>query len=139
MANDPNAFVGLTELNLGIIPGWGGTQRLTEVVGKAKALDMILFSRRLTPLDALQCGLVNQLTPADGLMDATTEFAEKLVQRPPLAVACVLRAMSAGEYEGFERGLKVEAEGSAIVGKSKDCIEGFTAFLEKRKPVFKGE
>jgi enoyl-CoA hydratase/carnithine racemase len=139
MADDPNLNIGLTELNVGIIPGWGGTQRLTRVVGKAKALDMILFSRRLNPQDALQCGLVNQLTPADRLMDAAIEFAEKLVQRPPLAVACVLRAMSAGEYEGFEHGLRVEAEGSAIVGKSKDCVEGFTAFLEKRQPVFKGE
>ena len=72
-------------------------------------------------------------------MDTALEFAEKLVKRPPLAVGCVLRAISAGEYDGFEQGLKVEEAGSAIVGKSKDCVEGFTAFLEKREPVFTGE
>jgi enoyl-CoA hydratase/3-hydroxyacyl-CoA dehydrogenase len=66
-------------------------------------------------------------------------FAEKLVKRPPLAVGCVLKAISTGEYEGFEQGLKVEEEGSAIVGKSKDRVEGFSAFLEKREPVFTGE
>ena len=72
-------------------------------------------------------------------MDAAIELAEKLVKRPPLAVGCVLKAISAGEYEGFERGLKVEEEGSAVVGASKYRIEGFTAFLEKREPVFTGE
>jgi enoyl-CoA hydratase/carnithine racemase len=139
MADDPKLNLGLTELNVGIIPGWGGTQRLARIVGKSRALDMILFSTRLNPQDALECGLVNQLTPVDKLMETAVEFAQKLAQRPPLAVACVLKAMSAGDYEGFEQGLKVEEEGSAIVGKSKDRIEGFTAFLEKRAPVFKGE
>jgi enoyl-CoA hydratase/carnithine racemase len=139
MADNPKLNLGLTELNVGIIPGWGGTQRLARIVGKAKALDMILFSRRLNPQEALECGLVNQLVPGDKLMAAAIDFAEKLVKRPPLAMGCVLRAISAGEYEGFERGLEVEEEGSALVGKSKDCVEGFTAFLEKREPVFKGE
>jgi enoyl-CoA hydratase/carnithine racemase len=139
MVDDPKMNVGLTELNVGIIPGWGGTQRLPRIVGKVKALDLILFSKRVTPLEALACGLVNQLSTADGLMADAMAFAETLVKRPPLAVGCVLKAISAGEYEGFERGLQVEEEGSAIVGKSKDCVEGFTAFLEKREPVFRGE
>jgi enoyl-CoA hydratase/carnithine racemase len=139
MVDDPKMNVGLTELNVGIIPGWGGTQRLPRIVGKAKALDMILFSKRVTPQEALACGLVNQLSTADNLMADAMAFAETLVKRPPLAVDCVLRAISAGEYEGFERGLQVEEEGSAVVGKSKDCVEGFTAFLEKRAPVFTGE
>ncbi len=139
MVDDPKLNLGLTELNVGIIPGWGGTQRLTRIVGKAKALDMILLSTRINPQQALEIGLVNQLSTADQLMTDALEFAAKLVKRPPLAVGCVLKAISAGEYEGFEQGLKVEEEGSAIVGKSKDCVEGFTAFLEKREPVFKGE
>ena len=139
LVDDPKLNLGLTELNVGIIPGWGGTQRLTRIVGKAKALDMILFSKRVTPQEALECGLVNQLSTADKLMEDAMAFAEILVKRPPLAVSCVLKAVSAGEYEGFEQGLKVEEEGSGIVGKSQDRVEGFTAFLEKREPVFKGE
>jgi enoyl-CoA hydratase/carnithine racemase len=139
MADDPKLNIGLTELNVGIIPGWGGTQRLTRIVGKARALDMILFSTRITPQQALECGLANRVSSPDKLMDTAVEFAEKLVKRPPLAVSCVLKAISAGEYEGFEQGLKVEEEGSAVVGASKDRVEGFTAFLEKRAPVFTGE
>jgi enoyl-CoA hydratase/carnithine racemase len=139
MVDDPKLNLGLTELNVGIIPGWGGTQRLTRIVGKAKALNMILFSTRINPQQALEIGLVNQLSTPEQLMADALEFAENLVKRPPLAVGCVLKAISAGEYEGFEQGLKVEEAGSAIVGKSKDCVEGFTAFLEKREPVFKGE
>jgi enoyl-CoA hydratase/carnithine racemase len=139
MVDDPNLSLGLTELNVGIIPGWGGTQRLSRVVGKAKALKMILFSKRLTPREAFDVGLIDQLSLPDKLLDDALTLAETLVKRPPLAVACVLKAMSAGEYEGMAQGLKVEEEGSAVVGKSKDCIEGFAAFLEKREPLFKGE
>ncbi len=139
MVDDPKLNIGLTELNVGIIPGWGGTQRLTRIVGKARALDMILFSTRITPRQALECGLANRLSPPDKLMDTAVEFAEKLVKRPPLAVSCVLKAISAGEYDGFEEGLRVEKEGSSVVGASKDRVEGFTAFLEKREPVFTGE
>lgn len=139
MADSPKVTIGLTELNLGIIPGWGGTQRLARIVGKAKALDMILFSKRLQAGEALEIGLVNQISEPEKLMEDALALAEKLATRPPIAVGCVLSAMATGAYEGIDAGLKVESEGSAIVGKSKDCIEGFTAFLEKRAPVFKGE
>ncbi len=139
MVDDPALNLGLTELNVGIIPGWGGTQRLTRIVGKARALDMILFSTRINPRQALEIGLVNQLSAPGMLMSDVRALAEKLVQRPPLAVGCVLKAISAGEYEGFEQGLRAEEAGSSVVGQSKDRIEGFTAFLEKRNPVFTGE
>jgi enoyl-CoA hydratase/carnithine racemase len=139
MIDNPKATVGLTELNLGIIPGWGGTQRLTRIVGKAKALDMILFSKRIDAKEALSIGLINQVSTKAKLMDDAIAFAEVLAKRPPLAVGAVLRAVSAFDYNGLETGLKVEEEGSAIVAKSKDCIEGFTAFLEKREPVFTGK
>jgi enoyl-CoA hydratase/carnithine racemase len=138
MVNAPEAMVGLTELNLGIIPGWGGTQRLPRLIGKAKALDMILFSKKIKATEALKIGLVNQVSVPEKLMDDTLAFANQLAKRPPIAVSCVLKAMAAGAYEGLDAGLKVEEEGSKIVGQSQDCKEGFSAFLEKRKPVFKG-
>ena len=139
MADAPQITVGLTELNLGIIPGWGGTQRLMRVVGKAKALEMVLFSKRIGAKECLEIGLINKASAPEKLMDDALEFANILCERPPIAVSCVLKAMSAGEYEGIEQGLKVENEGSKTVAQSEDCIEGFTAFLEKRKPNFKGK
>ena len=139
MVDAPKVMLGLTELNLGIIPGWGGTQRLPRLVGRAKALDMILFSKKINAREALEIGLVNQVTSPEKLMDDVFEFALKLAERPPIAVGCVLKAMAAGEYEGLDKGLEVEAEGSARVRESKDRMEGFNAFLEKRKPVFTGE
>jgi enoyl-CoA hydratase/carnithine racemase len=138
MVNTPEAMVGLTELNLGIIPGWGGTQRLPLLVGKAKALDMILFSKKISATEALEAGLVNQISAPDQLMDDVLAFAEKLAKRPPVAVSCVLQAIAAGAYEGLDSGLKVEEKGSKHVGQSEDCKEGFSAFLEKRKPEFRG-
>ncbi len=139
MADGPKVMLGLTELNLGIIPGWGGTQRLPLIVGKAKALDMILFSKKINAKEALEIGLVNQISPPEKLMEDVFEFAEKLAQRPPIAVSCVLKAIAAGSYEGLDEGLAIETKGSAVVGQSSDCIEGFTAFLEKRDPVFTGK
>jgi enoyl-CoA hydratase/carnithine racemase len=139
MVDHPKAKVGLTELNLGIIPGWGGTQRLAAVVGKAKALDMILFSKRVDAKEALEIGLVNKISEPGKTLDDAIELAEVLAKRPPIAVSCVLKAMSAGEYEGKDQGLIVEGQGSDLVATSKDAIEGFMAFLQKREPSFTGE
>lgn len=139
MVDAPGAKVGLTELDLGITPGWGGTQRLPGLVGRAKALDMILFSKKIDAREALKTGLVNQLSKPERLMEDALAFAEKLAERPPIAVHWVLKAMAAGIYEGIDAGLKAEADGAAAVRETKDRLEGFTAFLEKRKPVFRGE
>jgi enoyl-CoA hydratase/carnithine racemase len=139
MVNAPKATVGLTEINLGIIPGWGGTQRLMRVVGKATALDMILFSQKVDAQKALEIGLINQISTPETLMTDAMALAEKLAARPPLAIRAVLKAMAAGQYEGIDQGLAIEQEGSALVAQSKDAIEGFTAFLEKREPRFIGE
>ena len=139
MMETPKARVGLTELNLGIIPGWGGTQRLMRITGRQKALEMILFSKRIDASEALEIGLVDEIHPPERFGEAVDRFAKALAGRPPIAVRCVLEAMSAGIYEGIDAGLEKELQGSATVSASKDCIEGFTAFLEKRSPEFTGE
>ncbi len=134
-----SAKIGLTELNLGIIPGWGGTQRLPRLIGKLKALDMILFSKRITAREALAVGLVDKVSKDGDLMRDVLEMADVLRQRPPLAVTAVLNAVNTGLEKGFDEGTKIELLGSMTVGKSRDAIEGFTAFMEKRSPNFKGE
>jgi len=134
-----NAKIGLTELNLGIIPGWGGTQRMPRILGKSKALDLILFSKRLTAAEALEIGLVDKISAEGALMKDVMEMAEFLAQRPPLAVAAVLKAVNTGIEKGLDEGTKAEWEGTQKVSSSKDAIEGFTAFMEKRAPNFTGE
>ena len=138
MSDAPKAKIGLTELDLGIIPGWGGTQRLARVVGKAKALDLILFGKRLTAQEALAIGLVNEVTPADEVLQRAVAFGERLATRPPIAVSAVLKAMSTGIDFGIDKGLEEEQAGLNAARQSKDAIEGFTAFFEKRPPNFTG-
>ncbi|MBU0465730.1 MAG: enoyl-CoA hydratase/isomerase family protein [Proteobacteria bacterium] len=139
MVDKPKAMLGLTELNLGIIPGWGGTQRLPRIVGRKKALDMILFSKKISPAKALKIGLVDKKSDSGALMDDALAFSQKIAKLPPIAVRCVLNAFSAGLYEGLVAGLEKEAQGSAIVRDTEDRNEGFTAFLERRKPQFSGK
>jgi len=138
MEKKSKAKLGLTELNVGIIPGWGGTQRLKKIVGISKALELILFSRELTAEEAFHMGLLNQLVEKGKLMKKAMEMAKRLSERPPLAVQWTLKSMIAGEYEGTYGGYHAEVMGSEIVGKSEDCKEGFRALIEKRKPDFKG-
>lgn len=139
MADSEKARIGLTELNLGIIPGWGGTQRLYRIVGKAKALEMILLSKRIDAREALAIGLVHQISAPENLAAEALAFCETLAKRPPIAVKSVLKAITAGIYEGLDQGFAMEAEGSEAVAASADAIEGFTAFFEKREPNFQGK
>lgn len=138
LADAPWLKMGLTELNLGIIPGWGGTQRLPRLVGRARALEMIVFSQTLNASEAFDCGLVDRLVPPTRLFDDAMAMAQRLAERPAVAVRCVLEAFSAGIYEGLDQGLLREAQGAAIVRQTEDRKEGFAAFKEKRKPKFSG-
>jgi enoyl-CoA hydratase/carnithine racemase len=139
MADNQNSKMGCPELNLGIIPGWGGTQRLTRLLGRNKALDLMLNSRRLSPQEALTLGLVDGLYPQDQLMSQVLEKAQALAEKAPLAVRSAIRAVCAHEDCGIDTGLRLEGEGADICASSQDAIEGFTAFMQKRKPEFKGE
>lgn len=139
MVDTPKALIGLVELNLGVLPVWGGTQWLARLVGRAKATEMILLSKRVGAQEALEIGLISQVSTPEKLMDDALDLAKNLAEKAPIAVGCILKAMAAGAYEGLDEGLKVETEGDARVSKSADYIEGFTAFKEKRKPVFTGK
>ncbi|HPJ92895.1 MAG TPA: enoyl-CoA hydratase-related protein [Deltaproteobacteria bacterium] len=139
MATSDRAKIGCPELNLGIIPGWGGTQRMTRLLGRSKALELILLSKRLSPDEALAAGLVDKVFEPDELMPQAMELAGVLSEKAPLAVRAVVRSVQAQLDHGMDEGLKVETRESKVCASSKDAIEGFTAFLEKRKPVFKGE
>jgi len=139
MVDNPKAVIGLPELNLGVIPAWGGTQRMTRILGRSKALDIILFSKRLTAPEALAIGLIDKVSVPGEVVNDALDLANRLAERPPLAVSVVLKAISAGLDYGIDAGLRTELEGVKVIGQSKDVMEGFQAFLEKRKPVFKGE
>lgn len=139
MVDTPKAKIGLTELNLGIIPGWAGTQRMTALLGRTKALELILFSKRLSAPEALAIGLVDKVCAPENLMNEAMAMAQPLTTRPPLAVESVLKAVATGMDFTFDEGLKVELAGTKRVSTSRDAIEGFSAFFEKRDPVFKGE
>ncbi len=139
MTDNPKATIGLPELNLGITPGWGGIQRLPRLLGRSRALDMILFSKRLLPQEALAIGLVDRIFPRAELMKETMAFALALTKRPPIAVSAVLNGMAVGLEKGIEEGIRVDREWVEKIAQSNDAREGFTAFMEKREPVFRGE
>lgn len=139
MTDNPKALMGCPELNLGIIPGWGGTQRMTRLLGRTKALELMLNSKRLSPEETLAIGLAERLFSPEMLMPQVMEIATALTEKAPLAVRAVIRSVNAYAYNGIDEGLKMESEQSKICATSKDAIEGFTAFMNKKKPEFKGE
>jgi len=139
MADNPKAVIGCPEVNLGITPGWGGTQRMTRLLGRSKALDLMLNARRLSPQEALQMGLVDKVIAPGEFLDKVMEYATALSQKAPLSVQAIIKSSTTFLYQGIETGLKVEGATSKVCVASKDSAEGFAAFMEKRAPVFRGE
>jgi enoyl-CoA hydratase/carnithine racemase len=133
-----HAQLGLTEVTLGIIPGGGGTQRLPRLIGRGKALELILTGRRIDAREALRLGLVEQVVPHDQLMAAVEELAQTIIARAPLAVKYAKEAIVRGLALPLEEGLKVEAELYTLLRTTEDRMEGARAFKEKRPPQFKG-
>lgn len=134
-----NAKVGLPEVKLGILPGWGGTQRLPRFVGKTKALEMILTGDPITAQEALNYGLVNKVAPAASVVEEAKALAKKLAAGAPVAQREILKAVTKGLETTLEEGVyKVEGAGSAVVFASEDAREGAIAFFQKRPPDFKG-
>jgi enoyl-CoA hydratase len=133
-----NAKFGQPEVNLGIIPGYGGTQRLTQLVGRGKAMELILTGDLITAQEAKAIGLVNHVVATQGeLNDLAMKMMAKIISKGPVAVAHVIKAINAG-FDFEKKGYQAEAELFAACSSTLDFKEGTTAFLEKRKPVFKG-
>lgn len=139
MADKPKAKIGCTELNLGVIPAWGGILMMTRLIGRSKALDMILLSKKITAREALEIGLVDRVVEPENLMEEAMEYAGLLAGRPPIASGCVLKSAAAGVYQGVDQALKIDLESVEMLSKTMDAEEGVRAFLEKRDPVFKGK
>jgi enoyl-CoA hydratase len=128
----------LPEVTLGILPGYGGTQRLTLLVGKGKAFEIIMTGDMITAEHALQIGLVNYMVPQSELMAKCEGILNKIIQRAPVAIAQTVECVNA-VYNETKDGYEVEANSFAICTKTEDFKEGTKAFLEKRKPEFKGK
>ncbi len=133
------ARIGLTETNLGIMPGYGGTLRLPRLVGRSKALEIMLLGRQVEADEALAIGLVDRLCDEGKVLDEAIAFAEQLAKRPPLSVKAILKLMSASPSLSPDQHLKVEREELGKLFTTKDMMEGMTAFAQKREPEFKGE
>jgi enoyl-CoA hydratase len=135
----PNARFSLPEAKLGIIPGYGGTQRLTRELGRARALELILTSGSIHAEDALRFGLINRVVAASELLSAAEELAREIAQLAPLAIRACLKAVVGGSEVPLAEGLALEAKLFASLFATEDMREGTRAFLEKRKAVFKGK
>ena len=133
-----NAKMGLPEVTLGLIPGYGGTQRLTQLVGRAKALEMILTADMISAEEALQLGLVNYVETQENLMAKSAEILLKILTRSPVAVAAAIRAVNAS-LQFDENGFEAEINEFSNCFGTSDFKEGVAAFNGKRKPVFKGK
>jgi enoyl-CoA hydratase len=132
------AKLGQPEINLGIIPGYAGTQRLARIVGKGRALELMLTGDQVGAAEALRLGLVNRVVPGADLMAEAKKLASALAAKAPVAIRYILEAVNKGLEMPFAQAQIFEATLFGLVASTEDMREGTAAFLEKRKPVFKG-
>jgi enoyl-CoA hydratase/carnithine racemase len=132
------AELGQPEITLGIIPGGGGTQRLARVIGKQRAMELVLTGRRVNAEEAHWLGLVNQVASRKEWLEKAVELAEVVSRRPPIAVRLGKQAVLAAEETGLSAGLAHERRLYELAMATEDRVEGMTAFLEKRRPEFRG-
>ena len=133
-----NATIGQPEINLGIIPGGGGTQRLPRLIGEGKAMELILTGDVIDEHTAFEIGLVNYVVPAVELETKTMEIANRIVEKSPIALRLAKEAVKSASRSNLDEGLRRELDLFALCFSSEDKDEGVKAFLEKRKPEFKG-
>ena len=130
-----NAMFGQPEVNLGLIPGYGGTQRLPQLIGKAKAMELTLTADVIGAVEALQLGLVNHVVPIEDLMEKSKSILAKTSKKGPIAIAKAIAAINS-HYDKTKNGYIVEYETFGKLLDSEECREGVSAFIEKRKPNF---
>ena len=133
-----NAEFGQPEILLGIIPGAGGTQRLTRVAGKQRAMELVLTGRRIDAGEAHRIGIVNQVVGAKEWLDKAVELASVVALRPPIAVRLAKQAVQAADETPLAAGLQHERRLYELAMATEDRVEGMSAFIDKRKPEFKG-
>ncbi len=133
-----SAKIGVPEINLGVIPGHGGTQRLVRLLGKGRALELICTGDHISAEEAARIGLVNAVYPADELMQQARELAEKFASKPPVALRYALEAVNQGVNATLKEGQAIEAHLFGLCFSTEDQSEGMSAFLEKRKAEWKG-
>jgi enoyl-CoA hydratase len=133
------ARMGQTEINIGLIPGWGGTQRLTRLVGKARAKELVYTGRIIDANTAYEWGLLNKVVAASELMTAVRQFAKELASKAPVALKVAKSLIEKGADLELGASIAMEREGFGVVGSSEDLQEGVSAFTEKRKPIWKGK
>ena len=139
LAAAEGAKIGLPELDLGAVPAWGGTARLTRCVGRDSALDMILRAKKISGPEALRIGLVQEIHPLDELKASAHALAQELAAMPPIAVAGVLRCVVGAAGAPLAEALAEERAAVKSCAGTRDQAEGMRAFMEKRRPVFTGE
>jgi enoyl-CoA hydratase len=135
----PNAKLGQPEVKLGIVPGYGATQRLPRLIGRGRALELLLSGEPIDAAEAYRIGLVNALSPQGELIAAAKLWAGRTIANGPLAVALTMESVDTGLDGGLQAGLHFESMAFGLTAASEDRREGMTAFLEKRKAVFKGK
>jgi enoyl-CoA hydratase len=133
-----NAVFSKAEINIGIIPTFGGTQRLPRNVGRKAAVELILTGRPFDAMEAARLGLVNRVLPAAELLDAALALAAELATKPPATLAAALMAIHRGMDASIDDGLAIEEAAFAQIVPTRDAREGIAAFLEKRAPSYKG-
>jgi enoyl-CoA hydratase len=134
-----NARIGQTEVNIGLIPGWGGTQRLTRLIGATKAKELVFTGRMIDAKTAEQLGILNMVIPADKFKETVMQFAMDLAAKPPVAIKVAKSVINKGADIGLDFALALEREGFCVVASTEDLQEGVKAFTEKRKPMFRGK
>ncbi len=137
IASDKAKF-GQPEVKLGIVPGYGATQRLPRLIGRGRALQLLLTGDMIDAAEAYRLGLVNSVVPADELLASATEILNRILANGPLAVAYCIEAVNQGMESTLDDGLRLEASFFGILAATSDMGEGMTAFLEKRAPAFTG-
>ena len=130
-----NSRLGLPEVGLGVIPGYGGTQRLAQLAGKGKAMELIMTANMINAEDALKIGLVNHVVPQPKLLEFSIKMASKMMRNSPFAIKSAIQAINANYKDGVD-GFSEEINAFGNCFGTKEFIEGTTAFLEKRKPSF---